>query len=220
MALASVLVFSQINNAESAQMTLENKNMQAKTIAVNGNAETLNKTSQTHLSNQYAAKSKVKKLNLEGKALTLKGIIEKRVDLHAQVASQANGLEVKITYALGCDIFLNEASYAIEYKILETDLTEFAKRQEVKFSELSIKSLVERRIAKRIKIKTEDRMKSGFEKQINAIEKTPNSSQYQISFIEQKVNASNVNIKSLKEAVSEIESAIKSKEEQIKLLKS
>ena len=101
-------------------MLVYSKNFHTKSVIVNCDDESAIKTLQSNLSKRYDLKSKGKKMYLEAKALTAKGLSEKKGDLYAHVSSITNGTEIKSTSALGYDIFLNEMNYFVEFNLLET----------------------------------------------------------------------------------------------------
>jgi len=119
MALVSVSVIAPINNAESAEMMLENKNVPVKSLAVNGISETVIKALQTQLSKQNPVEYKGKKLNLEGKTLSLEELIEETGDLCAQVAPQSQTSLILQKMKTNKDIFnsLIEARIILDSEI-------------------------------------------------------------------------------------------------------
>lgn len=116
----NISIFGQINSLVASEMLVYSKNFYTKSVIVNCDDESAIKTLQSNLSKHYDLKSKDKKMYLESKALTAKGLSEKKGDFYAHVSSIINGIEIKSTSALGYDIFLNEMSYFVEFKQLET----------------------------------------------------------------------------------------------------
>jgi len=116
----NISIFGQINSLVASEMLVYSKNFHTKFVIVNCDDESAIKTLQSNLSKHNDLKSKGKKMYLEAKAFTAKGLSEKKGDLYAHVSSITNGTEIKSTSALGYDIFLNEMSYFVEFNLLET----------------------------------------------------------------------------------------------------
>jgi len=197
----------------------EKKEIPAKEMAVTGSPDDVLSNFKTFLAKNYKAKTKSKKNMLEGKAVTLKGVLEKTGDILVSFDQVGESTLIKFAYALGYDIYLNENDYPEDFQKLNLVLDRFYLFQEIAILEAKIKEQKSLLKTKNEQISAEQRTLNNSEKQLKAMKKNPAADKSEMDLIAQKMQSSKDLVKLQKSASDEIKALIKSYEKDIEKIK-